>query len=352
MKKINIQLFLVFIFLFNLVHTVQIFSQPVLNDSFFDFCNKIVLQNEDPRVVTGIDSWFFFKPELIHISNRTFWGEKSLAVSKAKKPESADPLPAIVDFNNQLKEKGIELIFVPVPAKTIVYPEMLKNSVINENIKRLDYYHYEFYKILKAKGVMVLDILPLLIENRKTSSGPVYCKTDTHWSDLACELVAVRIGNELKKKKWYKQIPKLDLLAEDKSISITGDLIKTGEKTIKEEVKLRIIRSNNKDKKVITPSDKSPVILMGDSHTLVFHEGGDMYYEGAGLADQLAFELKFAVDLLGIRGSGSTASRVTLFRKSKYDPDYLSNKKVVIWCISVREFTESTQGWKIVPVSP
>jgi hypothetical protein len=77
-----------------------------------------------------------------------------------------------------------------------------------------------------------------------------------------------------------------------------------------------------------------------------------MYAEGAGFADQLAFDLGFATDLIGVRGSGSTASRVNLYRKAKNDQKYLSGKKVVIWCITVREFTESTEGWKLVPVIP
>ena len=29
----------------------------------------------------------------------------------------------------------------------------------------------------------------------------------------------------------------------------------------------------------------SPVILLGDSHTLIFHEGGDMLMSGAGVPD-------------------------------------------------------------------
>ena len=85
-------------------------------------------------------------------------------------------------------------------------------------------------------------------------------------------------------------------------------------------------------------SDRNAEILfLGDSHTLVFHAGGDMYSEDAGLAaDQLAYELGFTADLLGVRESGSTSSMVNLFRKSQYDLDYFSNKNVVIWCISVR----------------
>ncbi len=75
-----------------------------------------------------------------------------------------------------------------------------------------------------------------------------------------------------------------------------------------------------------------------------------MHAEGAGLADQLALELGFAVDLVGVRGSGATAARINLLRRAQATPEYWANKKMVIWVFSAREFTES-DGWRKVPVS-
>jgi hypothetical protein len=93
----------------------------------------------------------------------------------------------------------------------------------------------------------------------------------------------------------------------------------------------------------------SPVILVGDSHTLVFHEGGDLHARGAGLPDQLAAELGFAMDVVGVRGAGSTAARINLMRTARTDPEYLKGKKLLIWCFGVREFTQG-DGWQKVPV--
>ncbi len=87
---------------------------------------------------------------------------------------------------------------------------------------------------------------------------------------------------------------------------------------------------------------------MGDSHTLVFHE---FLAERAGLVDQLAIELGFAPDLIGTRGSGATAVRLSLYRKSNADTNYLAKKKVVVWCFAAREFTEADQGWVRQPIA-
>ena len=70
-----------------------------------------------------------------------------------------------------------------------------------------------------------------------------------------------------------------------------------------------------------------------------------MHAQGAGLPEQLAYQLGFPVDVVAVRGSGATPSRLSLFRRR----DNMKGKKVVVWCLSVREFTEG-QGWRSVPV--
>ena len=49
---------------------------------------------------------------------------------------------------------------------------------------------------------------------------------------------------------------------------------------------------------------QSPVLLLGDSHVLVFQAGGNLHARGAGLADQLALELGFAVDVRELTDEG------------------------------------------------
>jgi len=68
---------------------------------------------------------------------------------------------------------------------------------------------------------------------------------------------------------------------------------------------------------------ESPVILLGDSHTLVFSRGpaDTLHSVGGGLADLLALELGFPVDLIGVRGSGSTSARAPLVQISVPPPE-------------------------------
>ena len=113
-----------------------------------------------------------------------------------------------------------------------------------------------------------------------------------------------------------------------------------------EKIAVRAI-SDKDTRAAINPDPNSPLLIIGDSHTLVFH---DFLAEKSGLPDQLAYETGFAPDLIGTRGSGATSVRVSLYRRAKKDPEYLAKKKIIVWCFAAREFTESDQGWDKVPV--
>ena len=71
-----------------------------------------------------------------------------------------------------------------------------------------------------------------------------------------------------------------------------------------------------------------------------------MHARGAGLPDQLALELGFPVDLVGVRGSGATPARINLARRK----GGLAGKKLVVWVFGARELSEAAQGWAKVPV--
>jgi alginate O-acetyltransferase complex protein AlgJ len=311
-------------------------------------------EKADTITVRGRDGWLFFSGELRHLGAGKFWGNDAAKVSKAAKPQYADPLPVVLDFKAQLDKAGIELLLVPVPAKAIVYPEMLSDKVAGakEGPPRLDVWHQAFYKLLKEEGVRILDLTDDLIAHRNDKEGAVFCKQDSHWSGWACALAAKRIAAEVETRAWLRDLPRQKFRAEIKPTAINGDLRQalTNNRPAEETLWLRYVGAARQgDQAAVEPDRASPVVLLGDSHNLVFHSGGDMLVENAGLADQLALELGFAVDLIGVRGSGATPARVNLLRLARADAGYLAKKKLVVWCFAVREFTESA-GWQKVPI--
>lgn len=295
------------------------------------------------------NGWLFLTAEFRFLSLDRFWGDEAPKVSRSHKPHLADPIPAIVDFQKQLKARGIALLVVPVPPKAAIYPEKILpgfNVAMEDPTPVLNI----FYQELRGAGIDVLDLLPLMIRNDDRQRGPVFCKTDSHWSGLGCTLAAQAIAENIR-GKLAAPASRKDYVSEWKEAEIKGDLVSLlppdAPKPGQEKISVRSI-SEKGSGRGIEPDPNSPVLLMGDSHTLVFH---DFLAQRAGLVDQLANELGFAPDLIGTRGSGATPVRITLYRRSLKEPGYLAKKKVVVWCFAAREFTEAAEGWAKVPVA-
>ena len=278
----------------------------------------------------GENGWLYSKNELEHLAAGELANGKIVEHSKATQAATADPIPAMAAFNDELAAEGIKLIVVPVPPKCAVVPF--------EGLEQGDAMTYlrPFYGELRAKGIEVLD----LYDDFTASEEPVYCKQDAHWNPtgikLAAEKVAGLAGLEPGNEEYTE---------EDETITIAGDLMLSLDKSAQPSEELAATRYEGR-----LIDESSPVLLLGDSHTLVFSTGGDMLAENAGLAECLAAKLRMPVDRIGVKGSASTVVRTTLFRKAAKDPAWLENKKIVVWCFSVREFTESTSGWLVVPV--
>ncbi len=312
-------------------------------------------REQGTMAVRGADGWLFFDQELEHVGAGRFWGSDAAATSRANNPEYADPLPAILDFQAQLTTAGVDLLLVPVPPKIVVYPDKLSADLhLEAPLPRLDITHQEFYALLRENGVRLLDLTDVFLQERDTQHGPVYCRQDTHWSGAGCVLAAQRIVDQVKQMPWYAASARQTFEGQWQDVLISGDLWQALEDPglDRETVTLRRVgRPSASGLEPVQPDQASPVVLLGDSHNLVFQAGGDMHARGAGLADQLALELGFPVDLIAVRGSGATPARINLFRRAQRDPDYWQDKKLVIWVFTAREFTHA-DGWRIVPIAP
>jgi alginate O-acetyltransferase complex protein AlgJ len=301
--------------------------------------------------IAGAGGWLFFVAELRALSIGPFWGERARAVSRASNLNDADPLPAIADFSDQLKRAGIELLIVPVPAKAAVYPDAISNQIkvsTAHTTARVDPDHERFYRLLGDRGIAVLDLTARFIQERNVPGPNLYCQTDSHWSGRAVALAAGAIAEQVSDRPWLKEMPRTGYASESRTVEIAGDLARMLDEArpARETLAVTFVGTKEDGRLLpLEPARDSPILLIGDSHTLVFHDP-ELYARGAGLPDHLALRLGFPVDLVGIRGSAATTTRIELLRRR----DNLKGKKLVVWCFSFREFTESASGWRIVPV--
>ena len=303
----------------------------------------------DKMAVEGKDNWIFLSKELSHLGKGRFWGPESAKKSTATRDDAKDPLPVILDTHRQLKELGIDLILVPVPPRAIVYADKVSDkAVVDENglPVRADPHHREFYGLLRKEGMNVLDLTDAFITAREYDDkfGPVCCMHDTHWSSRGCEIAAREIRKAVKSRGWLdgRALTKYTVLHE--TLTITGDLWRfLGKEAMPRES--TVLWKVSKDGKPVEPDEKSPVLLLADSHGLVFHIGDDMHATGAGFADHLVSMFGFPIDEISRRGSAATSIRIDLARKFYRDDAYREGKKLIVWCFAAREFTE-TMGWR------
>ncbi len=301
-------------------------------------------------VISGQAEWLYFVPALRSLSVGEFWGAAAPAVSRARNAQWADPLPAIIDFHQQLATANITLLLVPVPTKAAVYPEHL-GAPLAEGVEALagaQGAHRRVLEVLRESGVSVVDLQPLF--ESLPDNTLAYCKTDTHWSPAGAALAAREVARVIRELPGVALPERERFRRQDETLNIQGDLaVLAGRTEAAETLPFgRVGREEGGQLVPVMPDRDSPILLIGDSHNLVFHAGGDMHATEGGLPDLLALELGMAVDLVAVRGSGATTPRINLARRG----DQLAGKNVVIWCFSAREFTESVTGWRTIPVIP
>lgn len=299
-------------------------------------------------IVPGRAGWLFPAAELHYVAVGSFWGQAAPMASRATQPDQADPLPAILDFKRRLDELNIELLIAPVPQKAAIYPDQLEGSPLAGATVRLDTADREFYALLISKGMAVLDVTLIFLSTRLNEDAPLYGFQDSHRSGRACVLAVGAIARVRQGRPWRIMAEQLKYETANEKIEITGDLWATWDepRPTRERVWIRRMLSGDAP---VPPDCSSPVLLLGDSHTLIFHAGADRQTTGAGLADPRAFELGFPVDVLGVQGPGATPVRISLDRHTRADASYLAGKKAVIGCFGAREFT-ARSGWSTVPI--
>ena len=307
------------------------------------------------NAVFGRDGWLFTWGEVRYLKAGSYIGENAPRANHHAPPEYADPVPVIVDFHRQLQERGIEMYFMPVPVRPVIYPESVLGPepfAQRDTIPNLHLPLQELLSALRESGVRVFDVTPTFFSQREhPKRGSVYCPSNTHWTPYGITLAAQILAAEIKEKPWFEATPKQKYRQGWSTRLHSGLLYRNYEKatgTVLEPdpVRMRRILLETEEgfKEFGLHHPASPVIVIGDSNSKTWSRFS------SGLPHSLAFELGFPVDLLSAAGGGANTSRLNLARKIRAEPEYLEGKRVVIWCFSARAFTNTREGWIPIPL--
>jgi hypothetical protein len=293
------------------------------------------------KATAGSDGFLFFGQSLAYASGGDLERQR----------RGRNPVPVIAQFRDLLAERGVDLLFVPIPTKEEIFPDKIGISEDERRIgsgfvgKVVNPFERKFLLDLGQKGIEVVDLLPVFLRARQ-DAGVLYQAQDTHWTNRGLALAARALGDRIKSYPWYK-----DLVAHRKtyktrqaSFSRHGDL----HSRLPEADKARYQPENLVGDQVVTENGAlyeddpdSPIVVLGDSFTGVYQL---MDCEHAGVSAHLAKEIGTPVDLVMSYGGGPNV-RQKLLRRGLRE---LGTKKLVIWIMTARDLHDFWEGWQPV----
>ncbi len=300
------------------------------------------LADAGDKVVLGRHGWLFYRPSVRYVIERP---------TGAPASGSADPLAAIRSFRDQLEERGIRLLVVPVPNKECIYPEMLAKRaenagviVCNETRRLLDQ--------LEQCGIEHVDLFDVFRHAKqkesRSDSRRLYLAQDSHWSPEGARAAAGAVARRVLEGGAVKR---RDRAFVERSVTVNrhGDLVQMLQVP---EIERALEPESLACLQVVQPETAAPYRDAADSEVLILGDSFLRIYEqdepgSAGFIAHLARELGQPLSSIVNDGGGSTLVRQALAHR----PQLLLKKRLVIWEFAERDIRYGVEGWQIVPLA-
>lgn len=349
------------------------------------------LRDTGAKGVLGRDNWLFYRPDLRYLvepdrpearASGSKWVEPAESRSRRESVECA-----ILRFRDQLKERGIALVVVPVPGKPSVYPDQVTRRGIG---KQQDFRSptRKLIEALQREGVPTVDVFAAFSsaraeEGKDGADEPLYLARDTHWTPRGARLAAQAVAARLCELKLAPEATK-EFRIQRVPVARWGDIpdmmqIPGARETFPAETVtcdqvldsvsgLLVPSASDRPGTYRYPGQAAPVLVLGDSFCRIYQflepqSLGDasaaavpgqkdgkstqrLLPGSAGFLSHLALALKSPVDAIVSDGGASTDVR----RKLSTNPEILEGKKVVVWEFVERDIALGKQGWEEVPL--
>ncbi len=307
------------------------------------------------QVYIGRDGWLFYQPEVGYLTGEGFLSTAFLRARSrsghAGEEVQPDPLKGILHFRDQLAERGVRLLLMPMPVKPMIEPEHLSACYTPQAGVVLQNRSYpSFLKALDEAGVDYLDVSQALADEKKRTGASQYLKTDTHWTPEAMELGAKLLAEKLRALGIVRAAASGDIIYKrtPHTLAGTGDIAamlklpETSKLYPKEEVTIQRVEKTDGSRWDIDAT--SSVLVLGDSFMNIYSHSSMNWGGGGGFVEQLSFQLQSPVDAILRNDAGAHATRSKLAHIHLNGGDRLAGKKVVVWEFAMREL--SVGDWK------
>jgi alginate O-acetyltransferase complex protein AlgJ len=315
-------------------------------------CQMRWLGQGNAEIVVGHGGFLFLREEVEMAAgpgflHRTIKGARGTDV-RSNRGNSTDSITVIVDFERQLRALGIHLVFVPIPAKPYIYPEEVWPGYLTSAGPAWNRDREAFKTSLGEAGVDVRDVTDDLWRAKFQEGDRLFLKLDTHWTPRGLAVVADCLAQHV--KRFLPHFAPQAYTSRLTSVTNYGDLLRILEVQPSSglfHAQTVEITQLLKGVTLASGDDSSPVLLLGDSFTNIYHRKEMEWGDGAGLGEQLMLRLGHGVQVIAINGGGATAVRETL----KQRPLALQQKHVVVWACSARDLYDESIAWERVAIT-
>jgi hypothetical protein len=307
------------------------------------------------QVYLGRDGWLFYRADVDYVTSPPFLDPTRMQKRARSAGVQPDVIKTIVDFRDQLAQRGIDLIVVPTP---VILPTPVKPSIDGEMLAARDpssqAFENESFTEFKARlaneNVHVFDPAPLLTRRKADHHALLYLEADTHWRPETMEFIADELAREIKLAAPARA---MTLQVTEKKIKALGDLARmlklspAETSQHRQEVTIHQVTAGNGTWRASKDAD---VLLLGDSFSNIFSLDGLGWGESAGFAEHLSRALQGRpLDCILRNSDGAFATREILAHDLARGRDRLAGKKLVVWEFATRELAFG--NWKLLDLT-
>ncbi|MCB9878274.1 MAG: hypothetical protein H6835_11810 [Planctomycetes bacterium] len=291
------------------------------------------------------DGWLFYRPGFDYVTGRGFLEPEVLKRRRLggrswEQPPQPDPLPAILQFRDQLRARGVELVLMPTTVKAQLDPT---GTVARDALPLQNPSWPRLAGDLQEHGVRVFDPTQLL-----AAQPEPFLKTDTHWTAAAMRAVAQQLAKTL--QPLLPDAPDAGYRSEARDVEHLGDIAimlrLPDDQTQFAPEHQRVEAVLQADGTPWQPSTTADVLLLGDSFSNIYSLPSMGFGEGAGLVESLSLAMQRPVDRITINDAGAAQTRRSLRDELRAGRDRLAGKRVVVWQFAMREF--AVGDWQLL----
>jgi hypothetical protein len=324
--------------------------------------------------VAGRDGWFFYRPGLQALYEEDRGGTDRRAV-----------VAAITAFRDQLRDRGIELLVVPVPGKACMYPDRVTGRSASPHLTA-DAPGALLLAALERHGIATVDLYQTFRAARGDGAGaspdePLYLSRDTHWTPAGARLAAHAVAARVRELGRAPERP-WNYATRTVRVARNGDVLAMvqvpglSDRYAPEVVECAQVLDPMAGAMVPPPGGRpgtftnghlidtpleAAILLLGDSYCRIYQyaepaslaagasgEKRRLLPGSAGFPSLLALALEAPVDYIVSDGGAATDVR----RRLSVDPEILQAKRIVVWEFAERDILLGADGWEAVPLPP